>query len=392
MLSRADLEAAAEAGVIQAEQVAPLAAFLGTREAAPAPAIPVAAQPEGEEPLRFIRNFHDVFLATGIVLLAIGLGIATVTSAANLDWVGAPRTALAVVAGMSFGCSAILWALAEAFSRRRRLFLPSIALCIAITGYGAATALFTYVSLSGLVMKDVSFGEQGAPLVIRAIALAGTVGALLTVAAFYLRFRLPFSLGLGGSVSFLVLLALTFMAAPNQVFGLLPVILLLGGVLLFAAGLWFDTRDPQRTSRLSDNGFWLHLAAAPMILNGSLGLAARLFNLSQDRTGAFGMMSVGEPAFAAVTLLIVALLGFLSLLINRRALIVSALLTTGVAVGVLMNSVGLGAGALAASTLLVLGAGVLILGASWHKLRRALLSHVKPDGSWARIFPAEAPE
>ena len=34
---------------------------------------------------------------------------------------------------------------------------------------------------------------------------------------------------------------------------------------------------------------------------------------------------------------------------------------------------------------------VLILGGSWHSVRRALLGWVKPDGAWARIFPPEAP-
>ena len=68
----------------------------------------------------------------------------------------------------------------------------------------------------------------------------------------------------------------------------------------------------------------------------------------------------------------------------------SALLTAGVAIGILLNQLGLGAGALAASTLIVLGAFVLILGAGWHSARRALLGWVKPDGAWARVFPPEA--
>jgi hypothetical protein len=107
---------------------------------------------------------------------------------------------------------------------------------------------------------------------------------------------------------------------------------------------------------------------------------------------AVGSETAGAAAAqAAVTLLVVLVLGLISLLINRRALIVSALLTTGVAIGVLMNAAGLGAGALAASTLIVLGALVLILGAGWHSVRRALLRWVKPDGLWARVFPPEAP-
>ena len=101
------------------------------------------------------------------------------------------------------------------------------------------------------------------------------------------------------------------------------------------------------------------------------------------------MLAGGSATQAGATLIAVILLGLISLLINRRALIVSALLTTGVAIGVLLNAVGLGAGALAAATLITLGAFVLILGASWHVVRRALLGWVKPEGAWARVFPPE---
>ena len=67
MAERGDLEAAAQAGVISAAQVEPLLVFLdGRRQPAPT---------GGEEDLRFIRNFHDVFLAIGIVLFAAGMAI-----------------------------------------------------------------------------------------------------------------------------------------------------------------------------------------------------------------------------------------------------------------------------------------------------------------------------
>ena len=69
MADRSALEAAAAAGVINAAQVAPLYDFLSSRAAG------VAIAPSGEEDLRFIRNFHDVFLAIGIALLAVGLAI-----------------------------------------------------------------------------------------------------------------------------------------------------------------------------------------------------------------------------------------------------------------------------------------------------------------------------
>jgi hypothetical protein len=233
-----------------------------------------------------------------------------------------------------------------------------------------------------------------APLARNGILLAAAF-AFIAPAAFYARFRLPFSIGMtgGGVALFVIIAGLVF--SFQQTLHLLPALYLGLGLLLFAAGVAFDARDPTRTTRYSDNGFWLHFAAAPLILNGAFGLLGQAF-VGPDGglaggSGALLQASVDGSAAgqAAATLAIVALLGFVSLLINRRVLIVSALITTGVAIGILMNEFGMGAGALAASTLITLGGFVLILGAGWRVVRRALLGWVKPDGPWARIFPPE---
>jgi hypothetical protein len=200
----------------------------------------------------------------------------------------------------------------------------------------------------------------------------------------------------GGVAFFIIVAALVF--AFEQALRYLPALYLGLGALLFVAGVAFDARDPARTTRFSDNGFWLHFAAAPLILNGAFGLLSQAFSGPEAgvMSGSAGLMmasvqggnAVGQ---AAATLVIVTLLGFVSLLINRRVLIVSALITTGVAIGIIMNEFGMGAGALAAATLITLGGFVLVLGAGWHAVRRALLAWVKPGGLWARIFPPEAP-
>ena len=78
MAQRADLEAAAAAGVISPEQAAALEAFLQTRSA-PIGAIALPGPANGEEDLRFIRNFHDVFLSIGIVIFAAGTTVAGFT-------------------------------------------------------------------------------------------------------------------------------------------------------------------------------------------------------------------------------------------------------------------------------------------------------------------------
>lgn len=39
------------------------------------------------------------------------------------------------------------------------------------------------------------------------------------------------------------------------------------GIAAFAAAMWFDTRDPYRLGRHSATGFWLHVLAAPALVN-----------------------------------------------------------------------------------------------------------------------------
>lgn len=387
MAERGALEAAAAAGVIRAEQVGPLHDFLASRAAG------VSAAPTGEEDLRFIRNFHDVFLAIGILLLAVGLAIAVSVYVAT-SGVESPQVGAITSGALFAGCGAIMWGLGEVFARRRRLFLPAIAIVISLTLFVATGASLLYAGvLLGRGIDDIDLSTM--PPELRVGILIGAAFLVLAPLAFYLRFRLPFSLGLvgGGAAGFVIIAALTANFDATMQF-LAPLQLGLG-FLLFLAGVAFDARDPARTTRYSDNGFWLHFAAAPLILNGAFGLIGQAFGApsgfgSSGALVASASQGGGDAiAHAAITLAVVVFLGIISLLINRRVLIVSTLITTGVAIGILMNAVGMGAGALAASTLIVLGAFVLILGASWHSARRLLLGWVKPDGGWARIFPPE---
>lgn len=382
MAQKQDLEAAAAAGVIAAEQVEPLYAFLASRVEAAAPVPPA---PKGEEELRFIRNFHDVFLSIGIAIFAVGMVLG------GFVLMGGEGNALGVAFVFALAAAA-QWGLAEVFAKRRRLFLPSIVLCLAFVG-------FVTVAVGAVAARDgpldpaaASPGPVSGLSAEWALLISTAAGAAAT-GAFWARFRLPFAVGLLG-----LLLALTaffglWVAAPKLVLEALPWWSLLSGVALFAAGVWFDARDPERRTLLSDNGFWLHFAAAPLILNGALSLATG-GGMWADAFGPYTTddlpTQTSEAQAAAITLAIVVLLGVISLLINRRALIVSALVTTGVSIAVLMDALGLEFGGLAATTLLLLGGVVLLLGAGWHSARRVLLRWVKPDGFWARIFPPEA--
>lgn len=391
MANRTDLEAAAAAGVISADQAGKLDAFLAARTTGAPPL-------SGEEDFRFIRNFHDLFLAIGIVLFAVGMAVGIGTIVATGD---SPPERLTVLTGaLCAGAAAIMWVLGELFARRRRLFLPAIATVIAFTLFAAVAMVSLYFGM--LVGRGVDLSgdvREGIPPLIQAGLLLSAAMLFIAPAAFYARFRLPFSIGLaGGGVAFFII-ACALVFAFEGALRLLPALYLGLGLLLFAAGVTFDARDPARATRMSDNGFWLHFAAAPFILNGAFGLLNQAFIGAEAGVlgGSGGLvMATSEKSESAVfmalaTLAIVLVLGLVSLLINRRVLIVSALITTGIAIGVLLNELGMGAGGMAAATLTVLGGFVLILGAGWHSVRRALLGWVKPDGAWARIFPPETP-
>lgn len=391
MADRGALEAAAAAGVINAAQVGPLYDFLSSRAAG------IASAPSGEEDLRFIRNFHDVFLAIGIALLAIGLAVA-VSVYISTNAAADPQTGAITSGALFAGCAAIMWGLGEVFARRRRLFLPAIAIVLSLTAFAMVAVVLLYVGV--MLGRDVDtsgWNFATLPPEVRVGILIATAFAFIAPLAFYLRFRLPFSLGLAGAgvAGFVIVAAMTTNFDLTMQF-ISPLYLILG-ILLFLAGVAFDARDPARATRYSDNGFWLHFAAAPLILNGAFGLIGQLFGAGDGMPSSASLIVSASQGggnaigHAGLTLVVVILLGVISLLINRRVLIVSALITTGIALGILMNAVGLGAGALVASTLIVLGAFVLILGAGWHTVRRALLGWVKPDGAWARIFPPEAP-
>lgn len=397
MAQRADLEAAAAAGVISPEQAAALEAFLQTRSA-PIGAIALPGPANGEEDLRFIRNFHDVFLSIGIVIFAAGMTVAgfTFLNGAGAFSFDADTTAWPF-AGMFAVCAAAQWALAEVFANRRRLFLPSIVLCLTFVGFatfassGVLGELLIRPMVEGSSTVDLD-ANIAFPLEGRLYFLLVALSAALATAVFWVRFRLPFAMGQFGFLAALSLLAVWFLADPDGTGAALPLWSLIAGLLLFSAGVAFDAQDPARRTLASDNGFWLHFAAAPLILNGVLSLTAGggFWNSVFAQGDPFETNGGSSVSGAIITLVVVIGLGFVSLLINRRALIVSALLTTGAAIGVLVDQLGLDFGGFAAVTLLLLGGGVLLLGAGWHTARRWLLGWVKPEGRWARFFPPEA--
>ncbi|MEZ5892672.1 MAG: hypothetical protein R3C58_05955 [Parvularculaceae bacterium] len=333
--------------------------------------------PSGEEELRFIRNFHDIFLSIGLAMFAAGLGIVTallipkVTGGIDSEnW----RQTLWVSAGFSAADALVMWMLGEVFARTRRLFLPSIVILVWFLIFVSGAIGSAYIAM----FSDQSYKEwEDAMGHLKAMPL--TVFGVTTFATllFYLRTKLPFSMGVLG-----VGLAATGVGAliyqdPQKVIEHVTWLILLSGVFLFVLGVFFDARDPARKTRISDNGFWLHFFAAPLIFSATMELATGSRGF---RGGAF------DAGSATTTLIIVIVFALVSLLINRRALLVSGLLSAAIAIGVLVKNTGLDGAWTAALTLLLLGGAMVLLGGGWHSVRRVLVAPFPKTGLIARII------
>ena len=130
--------------------------------------------------------------------------------------------------------------------------------------------------------------------------------------------------------------------------------------------------DTERLTRKTDIAFWLHLLAAPLIVQplmfGFLGGVSDL-----DAPRAVGILAIFFG------------LGLVAVIIDRRAFLVSALAYAGFAFGALIQRSGIQEQATPA-TLLALGVFVLAISAGWRPLRHAALRLLPQDSD-----PAPSP-
>ncbi|HYF56722.1 MAG TPA: hypothetical protein VEA41_20890 [Salinarimonas sp.] len=336
MIDHDDLEAAVAGGAIDRATADRLRGFLEARRRE-------EASPDDEN-LRLVRGFNDIFVTLGVALLFGALAYFALFRARPELWAAGAAAA---------------WGLAEFFTRRRRMALPSIALlgAFAATGFLGLRAL---VDGARLGLDDSA---------VAAAAALMTVGA---VALHWRRFRVPVTVAAGAAAGCGAVLSLAHAAAPDLVEAAWRPLLLACGIAVFALAMRFDVADRERVTRRTDIAFWLHLLAAPLIVHP---IATALLRDGQDLT----------PAGGAALLALFAALAIVALVIDRRALLVSGLAYAGIAAGTLLGRSGLVSATVPAS-LLVLGAVVLGLSAGWRPLRAALLRPV--PASLARLVPA----
>ena len=336
MYSESDIDGAVMAGALSPDAAAALRRHVAISRQTPA---------VDEEQFRLLTGFNDIFVSIACVLLLAAIaGIA-----------GSIEAALAPA-----GIAAAAWGLAEYFTRRRRMALPSIILLLAFVG-GVAGTLGVALA-NGLVaewIRNVS-PDQNVQIAVASV-LAALVAAVTAGAAWlhWRRFMVPITVAAGAVAVVAVVLSLIAGLIPPARDAILPLVLV-AGLAMFAFAMRWDISDRERRTRRSDVAFWLHLAAAPMI-------AHALFNLLGVFENDIGLVQ------AVVVLVLYVAFALVALAVDRRALLVSSLAYVLFALYTLFQQAG-AVELSAAFTGLVIGSALLLLSAFWQAARRRVVA------------------
>lgn len=341
MYSDSDLDAAVAAGVLSPQVAAGFRDFIATRRATPA---------VDEEHFRLLTGFNDIFVA---IALALVLGAA--------GWLGA-RTNLGL-GGMVV--ATLSWGLAEFFTRKRRMALPSILLLIGFVG--------------GVFLAGVGTFLAGKSVIGILDELKLSFCAAISAAAAWAhwrRFMVPVTIAAGVCAAILASTLIIIFFVPALSSYVFTVLMPLGGLATFILAMVWDSSDRSRVTRRSDVAFWLHLSAAPMLVHP----AFTLLEVAEKGIGELGV------AVGAVGIYLV--LAVLALAVDRRALLVSALIYVFFAVESLFHAAGLLETATISDALaaLVIGSGLLLLSVFWHRARRLVVESL-PRALQARLPP-----
>ncbi|WP_106639727.1 hypothetical protein [Allosphingosinicella vermicomposti] len=345
MYSESDLEAAVAAGAISPDTATRLRNFVAESRATPV---------VDEEHFRLLTGFNDIFVAIAATILLVAVGWIGNSIPPQIE-VGGPSPFTGVLV------AATAWGLAEFFTLKRRMALPSILLLLAFVGGVLGASFFTLA----LVIGESRFenNETLAALVAAGAAAVAAGGAWLH----WRRFRVPITVAAGTAALVGLTLALVASAIGNTAAlrDVTLVCVLLLGIAVFLLAMWWDGSDPRRETRRSDVAFWLHLLAAPMIVHP-------IFSLMGLTDGNATAVEAGIVVLVYLVFVVAALA------IDRRALLVSALAYVLWALTDLFERFG--AVELSfALTAFVIGSALLLLSAFWHTARATIVRGLSPS-------------
>lgn len=382
MYSENDLQSAVKAGVIEPSMADALRDFVGRTN--------TAAQ-ANEEHFRLVSGFNDIFVTIAAVIMLFAMwwiGNSLQTDLHNYSGTGKPSEAIDYGRYKAVGpifCAAMAWCLAEYFTRVRRMALPSILLLLALVigiyfginyhlsdlNYSRFGEVRSWMDGSGdEARRNAQVIRDNANYAIAAICTA------LTAALFWVRMRAPIAIAAAiGMAAMAIVFGIIYIAGITDLWTPLPLILTLSaGIGIFGYAMWWDISDTNRATQRSDIAFWLHMLAAPMISHALFGMIG---------------VSDGDRMSSAAVVAVVGLYAFfatVAIIVDRRALLVSALAYVLIAMTALFRNFGvieLGV----ALTALIIGSALLLLSAFWAPIRRKIM-RVLPNSIVSRLSSA----
>ena len=308
MYTNQDLNRAVEENIFSQESVENFRLYIAQEK---------STQSVDEENFKLVSGFNDIFVVIASLLLLISSW--WIASAVH------PLLSPLVVALLS-------WGLSEFFVRKRKMSFPAIIL------------LLTFV-WSIFILFSGSL--------ILASAMAG-----VSTYFHWKRFAVPITIAIGMGVVTTFIVALLVKIFPNlEAYIAFPIFLM--GIGVFIVAMYWDIKDKKRVTNDSDVAFWLHLLASPLIIHSIfLGL-----NIFDNNIGIDAMFDI---------LASYVLLSAISLIIDRRALMVSSLLYVLYALNTIFHTYGFQDYSLAIGGTII-GFGLLVLTAFWTDVRAILV-------------------
>lgn len=359
MLNEAQLTKAVQEGIITDAQLKELKTLASPE----APSASQAQTVEDEAP-RFFRSFNDLFIAMGVGILGFALNYA-------IDLVGKGDNFMEVVAPVT--AVLIFWLLGEWLTAYKRINFPSIIIAIFFAFFVGQSLIAGYENLF------LETAKKATPLGVVSICGLGAIA----MGTFFLRFKLPFSVLLfAASIAAFVLASFMAFLGKDVITPYLRWVILAIGLSVFAAAMWFDVQDPHRTKRTSDQGFWLHLLAAPIITHSVLWTSLQPLitaNSSTPETSANLMVVIVLSMFVLFSLV--------ALIIDRRALLISSLGYAAAALGYIIYKFDLEGNAALIITMVLIAGLILSLGTGWYSLRKSVFKLLPPLKFFEKLPP-----
>lgn len=281
-----------------------------------------------EENFRLISGFNDIFVVIASMLLLL--------SASWVTYDIHPLLSAIVVATLS-------WGLAEFFVRKRKMSLPAILLLVSFV-----SSVFVGVSRMFESTTEVSL-------------MLSAAAAIVAAFIHWKRFTVPLTVA-AGILAFVVFLITMMLTLWEDFTHYTKYVILFLGFGTFLVAMYWDASDTKRITRNSDVAFWLHLLSAPLIVHPIFAILG-IFN---EQTGNGSIL---------IIVLLYCILSAISLIIDRRIFMVSALAYVLYALNELFKTYGIQNNSFAI-TGIFLGFSLLLLSGYWSKSRSILLKFI----------------